>query len=47
MTKKDLLLLKKLLDKFFMLHGISENDNEIYETISIMINDILQQIYNE
>lgn len=47
MTKEDLRLLQKLLDKFFMLHGISENDNDIYNAISIMISDILIQIHNE
>lgn len=47
MTKEDLRLLQKLLDKFFALHGLSENDNEIYEAISTMISDIFQQIHNE
>lgn len=47
MTKEDLRLLQKLLDRFFMLHGISENDNETYESISIMINDVFEQIHKE
>lgn len=47
MTKKDLRLLQELLSKFFMLHGISENDNEIYESISTMISDVFQQIHED
>ncbi len=47
MTKEDLRLLQKLLDRFYALHGLSENDDDTYSDISTMISDVFKQIHNE